>query len=88
MGEPTPAKRTRQGTERVREHLLTSLHLGRIKPGDRVMSVRRLAGLTGMNRKTIHRAYQVLESEGFLRVRPGAGTYVAVESGNAHPEAS
>jgi hypothetical protein len=41
------------------------------------MSVRRLADLTGMNRKTIHRAYQVLESEGFLLVRPGAGTYVA-----------
>jgi DNA-binding transcriptional regulator YhcF (GntR family) len=79
MGEATPSKRTSHGTEKVREHLLTSLHLGRLKPGDRVMSVRRLAGLTGMNRKTIHRAYQVLEHEGFLLVRPGAGTYVATD---------
>lgn len=75
---PTAAlPRTSQGTAKVREHLLTSLHLGRIKPGDRVMSVRRLAGLTGMNRKTVHRAYRTLEHEGFLDVRPGAGTYVA-----------
>jgi DNA-binding transcriptional regulator YhcF (GntR family) len=50
-----------------------------LKPGDRVMSVRRLAGLTGLNRKTIHRAYQALENEGFLTVRPGAGTYVAID---------
>ena len=86
MGELTPLKRTRHGTEKVREHLLTSLHLGRIKPGDRIMSVRRLAGLTGMNRKTVHRAYQALESEGFLLVRPGAGTYVANETGVARSE--
>ena len=69
--------RTSQGTERVREHLMTSLHLGRLQPGDRVLSVRRLAEMTGMNRKTIHRAYRLLVQEGFLDVRPGAGTYVA-----------
>jgi GntR family transcriptional regulator len=77
MGEAVDPKRTPHGTERVREHLLMSLHLGRLQPGDRVMSVRRLADLTGMNRKTVHRAYRILESEGFLSVRPGAGTYVA-----------
>jgi DNA-binding transcriptional regulator YhcF (GntR family) len=86
MGEPTPSKRSSLGTEKVREHLLTSLHLGRLKPGDRVMSVRRLAGLTGLNRKTIHRAYQALEHEGFLKVRPGAGTYVAVDDGGRSTE--
>jgi DNA-binding transcriptional regulator YhcF (GntR family) len=79
MAEAIPSKRTTHGTEKVREHLLTSLHLGRLKPGDRVLSVRRLAGLTGMNRKTVHRAYQILEEEGFLVVRPGAGTYVAID---------
>jgi DNA-binding transcriptional regulator YhcF (GntR family) len=65
------------GTEKVREHLMTSLHLGRLRPGDRVASVRRLADITGLNRKTVHRAYAALAKEGFLDVRPGAGTFVA-----------
>jgi DNA-binding transcriptional regulator YhcF (GntR family) len=56
---------------------MTSLHLGRLRPGDRVASVRRLADITGLNRKTVHRAYAALAKEGFLDVRPGAGTYVA-----------
>jgi DNA-binding transcriptional regulator YhcF (GntR family) len=56
---------------------MTSLHLGRLRPGDRVASVRRLADITGLNRKTVHRAYAALAKEGFLDVRPGAGTFVA-----------
>jgi len=86
MGEAVDTKRSSQGTERVREHLLLSLHLGRLHPGDRVMSVRRLADLTGMNRKTVHRAYRVLEHEGFLSVRPGAGTYVASDATVSHSQ--
>lgn len=83
---PSPLKQTpRDGTQRVRDHLLTSLHLGRLVPGDRVVSVRRLADLTGLNRKTIHRAYRELSREGLLRTRPGAGTFVAETS---DPEAS
>jgi hypothetical protein len=39
--------------------------------------VRRLADITGLNRKTVHRAYAALAREGFLDVRPGAGTFVA-----------
>ena len=83
---PTISKRPALGLERVREHLLTSLHLGRLHPGDRVVSVRRLADMTGMNRKTIHRAYAALAREGFLDVRPGAGTYVAPAARPRAPE--
>ena len=72
--------------ERVREHLLVSLHLGRLQPGDRVPSVRRFAVMSGMNRKTVHRAYRALVGEGFLAVRPGAGTFVATSPG-PHPSA-
>jgi hypothetical protein len=46
-----------------------------------VASVRRLADITGLNRKTVHRAYGALVKEGFLDVRPGAGTYVAQAAG-------
>jgi len=81
MAPTNAAGRAGQGIEKVREHLMTSLHLGRLRPGDRVASVRRLADITGLNRKTIHRAYGALAKEGFLDVRPGAGTFVAQTSG-------
>ena len=77
MAPTNMGTRPGQGTEKVREHLMTSLHLGRLRPGDRVASVRRLADITGLNRKTVHRAYAALAKEGFLDVRPGAGTFVA-----------
>ena len=41
---------------------------------------RRLADITGLNRKTVHRAYGALAKEGLLAVRPGAGTFVAEHS--------
>jgi len=81
MAPTNAATRPGQGTEKVREHLMTSLHLGRLRPGDRVASVRRLADITGLNRKTVHRAYGALVKEGFLDVRPGAGTFVAQSPG-------
>lgn len=65
------------GIERVRSRLLTALHLGKLRPGDRVLSVRRQADLTGVNRKTVYRAYHRLADEGWLDIRPGSGTFVA-----------
>jgi len=82
MAPTNASTRPGQGTEKVREHLMTSLHLGRLRPGDRVASVRRLADITGLNRKTVHRAYGALVKEGFLDVRPGAGTFVARTAGS------
>jgi len=65
-----------RGIDRVRHELLTALHIGRLTPGDRVPSIRRLADLTGMNRKTVHRAYRRMAEEGILETRPGSGTFV------------
>ena len=75
---PTAQGHASNGMEQVRARLLTSLHVGRLQPGDRVPSVRRLADLTGFNPKTVHRAVTILAREGFLDVRPGSGTYVRV----------
>jgi len=77
MAPSTSSKTAGNGLERVRAQLITSLHLGNLRPGDRVPSVRRLADLTGMNRKTVHRAYQTLAEEGLLRLRPGSGTFLS-----------
>ena len=77
MAPSTLSRRLNAGTQRIRDHVLTSLHLGRLEPGDRVTSVRRLAEITGLDRKTIHRAYRELSREGVLRAKPGAGTFVS-----------
>jgi DNA-binding transcriptional regulator YhcF (GntR family) len=69
------------GLERVRAQILVSLHLGRLKPGERAPSVRRLADVTGLNRNVVHRAYRRLAEEGLLRSRRGSGTFVAERSG-------
>jgi len=77
MAPSVSSKPVGSGTDRVRARLLTALHLGKLRPGDRVLSVRRLSDVTGINRKTIHRAYRLLAHEGLLDVRPGSGTFVA-----------
>lgn len=79
------------GRTQVKELLLTALHYGRYQPGDRAPSVRRMALMTGMNRKTIHRAYQQMADEGLLRVKWGSGTYFTEDDlrvGTAMPEAA
>ena len=83
MAPTTAIKRSPHGVEKVRAHLLTSLHIGKLRPGDRILSVRRLAEMTGLNRKTVHRAYKALIDEGLLHTRPGSGTFVAEEKNEA-----
>ncbi len=80
MGTESHILEPSDGLARVRTHLLTAMHLGRLKPGDRVPSVRRMAALTGLNRKTVHRAFLKLVHEGLLQTRQGSGTYLTDDS--------
>ena len=50
---------------------------GRLKPGDRVPSIRALASELNLARGTIEIAYQLLISEGYLVARGPAGTVVS-----------
>ena len=70
----------------VRDELLRALYCGRLRPGDRVPSVRRMADRTGLNPKTVHRHYRELADAGFLRLREGSGTYLA-DAVSAHARA-
>ncbi len=88
MAPITLERRDAVGVSRVRERILTALHLNRLRPGERVLSVRRLSDMTGLNRKTVHRAYRVLEREGFLEMRPGSGTYVSETRSAGGPSAA
>jgi len=50
---------------------------GRLRPGDRLPSVRELARELVINPNTIARAYRELEVEGVTLSRRGAGTFIA-----------
>ena len=50
---------------------------GRFRPGDSLPGTRALAGMLGVNRTTALTAYRELQAEGWIRVAPDSGTYVA-----------
>lgn len=53
---------------------------GSLSPGDRVPSVRQLAGQLALNPNTIARAYQQLQSDGVLETQRGLGMVVRQEA--------
>lgn len=61
----------------IAESLLERIESGELKPGDRLSSERELSEVLGVNRMTVRRALQVVESRGLLIRRQGDGTYVA-----------
>jgi len=61
----------------IAESLLDQIESGDLRAGDRLPSERDLSKMLGVNRLTVRRALQVLESQGLLLRRRGDGTYVA-----------
>ena len=51
---------------------------GSICDGDELPSRRVLSALLGVNRKTVQKAYKMLEDEGLIASRTGAKSYVVV----------
>jgi GntR family transcriptional regulator len=49
---------------------------GELIPGEGLPSVRQLAGQLLINPATVVQAYRELETDGFVEMRQGAGTYV------------
>src|SRR3954447_23359254 len=50
---------------------------GRLRPGEQLPSVRRLADVAGVNVNTMRSVYERLEGEGFVRTHHSRGTFVA-----------
>jgi DNA-binding transcriptional regulator YhcF (GntR family) len=63
--------------EQAREQLITALHLGRLRSGDRLPSVRQVALRNNLNSKTAFAIYQKLKEEGYIEIRTGSGAYVS-----------
>src|SRR5437660_6896960 len=54
-----------------------AVHLGTLRPGDRLPTVREVVARLALNPNTVLRAYRELEHEGLLVIRVGSGTFVA-----------
>ena len=74
----------------LHEQILTQVADGLLAPGDRLPTVRRLAGDLGIAPNTVARAYRELEADGVLEGRGRAGTFVrsTITAGRTAPAAA
>jgi len=72
-----PPLRGRQLYEHIVERILDDVRDGRLAPGDRLPSERDLARALEVSRSSVREAVAALQTEGILRTRAGAGSYVA-----------
>ncbi|RXJ73052.1 GntR family transcriptional regulator [Veronia nyctiphanis] len=72
--DPTP--KFRQLTDQLRRLIVG----GHLRPGQRLISVRKLAVELDINPMTISRCYQMLEQEGWLERQRGVGMVVAASA--------
>ena len=63
-----------------------SLLLGYLQEGDRLPTVKDVAGDLAINPNTVVKAYRQLEHEGLAGGRPGPGTFITATSSPALPE--
>jgi GntR family transcriptional regulator len=69
--------------EQIAVRLKAAVATGELRPTDALPSVRQLAGQLRINPATVVQAYRSLESDGFVEIRQGAGTYVRTMEGEA-----
>jgi len=58
------------------DHLRTMIDSGRLAAGSRLPAERALCEQLGISRGSLRQALRVLDSIGYVQVRPGSGTYV------------
>ena len=69
-------KDSRPFYEQVKAELRRLVVTGVLPPGEKLPSVRDLAGQLAINPNTIQRAYRELEQEGYICSVPGRGSFV------------
>ncbi len=70
-------KRRSDIAAQIRQRLVTDLHLGLRRPGDRMPSTRNLARELHADPRVVLAAYRELEYDGLVEFRPRSGVYVA-----------
>ena len=61
----------------IRDQVSHAIRAGDLRAGDRLPTIRQLAGFLGINRNTVAQAYRLLENDGYIITRAGGGTTVA-----------
>ena len=82
---------TRSGVpfyRQIVDRILLGIAAGRVKPGDRLRTVRQLAIDLKVNPNTVSRAYRELEIRGVVTTMRGTGPFVAAEPSVAQNEAT
>lgn len=64
--------------EQARDQIISGLHAGLLRHGDRLPSLRRVAALSALNVKTVMRIYRSLQREGLVALRKGSGAFITV----------
>lgn len=63
----------------IMSYLKKHIIVGKLKPGDKIPSVRELASELQINPNTVQRTFSELEREGIVETRRGLGRYVTSE---------
>ncbi|MEO5590413.1 MAG: GntR family transcriptional regulator, partial [Gemmatimonadaceae bacterium] len=61
--------------EILRQRFFSALHLGILKPGARLPSIREIEAELGVDRRAVMKAYRTLEREGIVELRQRSGVY-------------
>ncbi len=78
-------KDSRPFYEQVKAELRRLVVTGVLPPGEKLPSVRDLAGQLAINPNTIQRAYRELEAEGYIVSVPGRGSFVTAREAENDP---
>ncbi len=78
-------KDSRPFYEQVKAELRRLVVTGVLPPGEKLPSVRDLAGQLAINPNTIQRAYRELEAEGYIISVPGRGSFAAAREDAPDP---
>lgn len=70
----------------IRNQIMLAVAQGKLRPGERLPTIRALAEECGINMMTVNRAYQLLRQEGYLVTDRRSGTVVAWPKGAAGPK--
>lgn len=82
-----PAIHAISGYQAIVDHLRREISLGRIMPGDRLPSERKLADEYGVARETLRQALRILEGSGQIVIQRGAAGGPVVQALSLDPEA-
>ncbi len=66
----------RQIVDKIKKDIVS----GKLKPGERLLSIRQMATELQVNPNTMSRVYQTLENEGITEVQRGMGSHVINDS--------